>query len=343
MIRNKLPPLQLNNSETSVRSSGSSNPATLSARERRRMRKTQTADTPNETQTERTNNQPDRISEPASRSNRRSRPLSKPASLVNDTDQGNTNQAFQEEADENENTTLKEKPPRTKRRARKSQQLAHEPLNESVHNILEGLEEDVIEMDDVNRREPDEEPTRQSSQRDLITGNSNAENESAVSKSVPTDKFYLELEKKFEAQKKELFEKREQERLRAQFEWQLKQKQKESQKYQISTPKYALNTHKFLRTVFLFIHGINVGFQFWQIIVLYYINYSDFVYDYSAASAVQSSENSLNLTLLNKNLVLFENLAMPIHSLSYFFLTICIVDSIDRFDLKIFLFLFFIF
>ena len=330
----KLPPLQLNNSETSIRSSGSSHNAdgthgtNLSARERRRMRKA-LIDSPTEPQTDQaTNNQQETVSVPASRSNRRARLLSKPASLeVNETD-GKVNQAFQ--GDENEKTALKDKPPRTKRRARKlSQQEQQQQLNESVHNILEGLEEDVIEMDDVNRREQDEK-TKQSSQRELITANSNAESESAALKSVPTDKFYLELEKKFEAQKKELFAKREQERLRAQFEWQLKQKQKESQRYQISTPKYALNTHKFLRTVFLFVHGINVGFQFWQIIVLYYINYADFVFDPSVALEMQSSENSLNSTLLNKNLVLFENLAMPIHTLSYFFLTICIVDSIDR-------------
>jgi hypothetical protein len=35
--------------------------------------------------------------------------------------------------------------------------------------------------------------------------------------------------------------------------------------YQINTPKVALNMHKFLRAIFLFIHGINVGFQLWQV------------------------------------------------------------------------------
>jgi hypothetical protein len=310
MSRNKLPPLQLNNSETSLHSSNSSNQEGsigLSARERRRIKKTQEA----------TTNITNTTTDILPRSTRRARSLPRP----ND---GTDNQAFTNDDNNNNNespskqsdTQISNKPPRMKRqRNRKSDLIT------SNTNILEGLEEDVIEMDGYDK---------DTSQKELINNNdpttttTTTPTENYV-KSVPTDKFYLELERKFEIQKKELYEKREQERLRVQFDWQLKQKQKESQKYQISTPRYALRTHKFLRTFFLFIHGLNVGYQFWHLIIIFLSNYNAF-------KIVSNYTNGLDLSNLSKMLIFFENLTMPIHCLNYFLLTICIVDSIDRVD-----------
>lgn len=158
------------------------------------------------------------------------------------------------------------------------------------------------------------------SERELL-GNESSDN---IAKSVPTDKFYLELEKKFEIRNKQLFEKREQERLRTLFDAQLKQKQKEELKYQISTPKTALMTHKFLKVIFLFFHGVNVGFQIWQTIIIYFLNLTQSKINYAYSEQQGSNVASFSLFLL------FENLTMPIHCLSYFFLAICIVDTMDR-------------
>ena len=104
----------------------------------------------------------------------------------------------------------------------------------------------------------------------------------------------------------------------------MKQKQKEEQKFQISTPKTALNTHRLLRKIFLFIQGINVGFQFWQIIVIFFNSSSQFEYK-------QNQGYVNNITGIKPLFLFFEKLTLPIHSISYFFLTICIIDTIDRY------------
>ena len=221
-----------------------------------------------------------------------------------------------------------ERPPQGRKEAnkKKSQRTNNFKIQALSNNyMLEGLEEDVIEMDDdelEGRTDKDSNRTelldrRQSDPREL------ANNKNPL-KSVPTDKFYLELEKKFAIQNKEIYEKREQERLRQEFEWQLKQKQKEELKYQISTPKTALNAHKFLRKIFLFVHGLNAGFQFWLLIIIFFLNYAQFTYK---SNLYTNNPNLLDISLL---MIFLENLTMPMHSLSYFFLALCIVDSIDR-------------
>ncbi len=208
----------------------------------------------------------------------------------------------------------KDKPPtgqKTRKRVKKQQDFRYTPA------ILEGLEEDIVDMDeeetetkeDSNRSDKDQSLPDLSQKENLI-------------KSVPTDKFYLELEKKFAIQNKQLYEKKEQERLAQLFEVQLKQKEKEELKYQINTPKVALNTHKFLRAVFLFIHGINIGFQLWQVVTLYTIELTDFNIKYDVGNDTNVKEFQLAS--------LFQNLTMPIHCLSYFFLTLCIIDTMDR-------------
>ncbi len=190
--------------------------------------------------------------------------------------------------------------------------------------ILEGLEEDIIEMGEENdkklgrSKETLDRSERRGSEASMNTLNP---------RSVPTDKFYLELEKKFAIQNKELYEKKEQERLRQEFQWQLKQKQKEEQRYQISTPKTALSTHKLLRKIFLFLQGINVGFQLWQIILIFFNSSSQFV-----KNTTKTNVNSFSAAEISNTIIFFEKLTLPVHSLSYFFLTICIVDTIDRVD-----------
>ena len=248
---------------------------------------------------------------------------------------------------EEDTKTNENEAPNRARRKRKPSANASKPeaarkatSYSSAHlKILEGLEEDVIEMNDANKGgdedddddgykpqahlNTDEEP---SSQRELIANKNAGE---FKSKSVPTDKFYLELEKKFEIKNKQAYEKREQERLQQMFASQLKQKQKEELKYQISTPKTALMTHRFLRVIFLFVHGINVGFQVWQAIITWLLNisqiqFSTLNYPSFVAQQDQSYVSSYSLFLI------FEQLTMPIHCISYLFLTLCIVDTMDR-------------
>jgi hypothetical protein len=196
--------------------------------------------------------------------------------------------------------------------------------NENSSSILFGIEDDVIESDETNSNKKENHQLDVKSggpeQSKPITDRNNDgfdDEDEGISgieykyKSIPTDKFYLELEKKFAIQNKEQFEKREQERLANLFEYQLKMKRKEELRYQISTPKVALRVHRFLRIIFLFIHGINVGFQISNVIItnLLKIDGSTDIFD------------------------VYQNISMPIHCISYLFLTLCIVDSIDRVDL----------
>lgn len=197
-------------------------------------------------------------------------------------------------------------------------------------SMLVGLEEDVVEMTDDNkeprRRNDDDNETPQDqanvnqdqtsplSQRELLLNNQ------AKFESVPTDKFYLEMEKKFAIQNKNLFEKRQEERMRQLADAEQKRKLKEELKFQISTPQTALKTHKFIRTVFLLIQGINVGFLIWQAVVAYTLN----------LNAITLDLNSTSIPEQFPYFYLYADLAMPIHCLSYFFLTICIVDCMDR-------------
>jgi hypothetical protein len=132
---------------------------------------------------------------------------------------------------------------------------------------------------------------------------------------MPTDKYYLETDNKFEIQPKQVYEKRVALKHQNEIETEFKIRQKEEMKYQILTPKISLNTHKFLRIIFLFIHGINVGTQFWQAVIIYSLNYLNFNNQISSSVAV---------------FWVFKNLSLPFHCLSYFLLTLCIIDIMDR-------------
>lgn len=214
------------------------------------------------------------------------------------------------------------KPPKpTKKRVRRSSARSTAGGFRSNATILQGLEEDVIEMDEDLRdpNEPNDTAEEKEqfasdlSQRELINHTRRVE-------SVPTDKFYLELDKKFAMQNKNQYEKRQEERMRQLRELELKRQMKEELKFQISTPRTALKTHKFLRILFLLVNGINAGFLIWQSVAIYFINASDFELKFNATGF------SADLPLV----VLYQNLAMPIQCLSYFFLAICIVDCMDR-------------
>ena len=201
-------------------------------------------------------------------------------------------------------------------------------------SYLEGLEEDVIELEDEDI-DPEQQSSQQpsdTSQRGLLDDKADkvsSQDNGFNFKSTPTDKFYLELEKKFAIQKKELYEKRKQERLAQNYEQQLKELQREDQKYQISTPRTALFTHRVIRTFCLFVHGINVGFQFWQVLVIYLLNATPFSVDKTLDTFANDRYYTF-LAGLTPIFVLYQNLALPFHCLSYLFLTICIVDSMDR-------------
>ena len=179
------------------------------------------------------------------------------------------------------------------------------------------------------KKKPDEDFEQElNSQRELLA-QERGDQETAKSKSVPTDKFYLELEKKFTIQNKQVYEKREQERLQQIFASQLRQKQKEELRYQISTPKTALLTHRFLRLIFLFVHGLNVGFQVWQTVVIWTLSTSQFKVDTTAyPSYVASTHSQYNASFFL--FALYEKLTMAVQCISYFFVVICIVDTMDR-------------
>lgn len=202
-------------------------------------------------------------------------------------------------------------PKKKSRRTKSGKNFASNPA------ILEGLEDDVIEMREDMRETNLERDQLASdiSQRELL-GQANQPFES-----VPTDKFYLEMENKFTIQNKNLYEKKREERMRQINEAEKNRMLREELKFQISTPKTALKTHKVLRVLFLLIHGINVGFLIWQTIVVYFVNLSAFTLNL----------NSVSIPSQFSYFYLYQDITMPIHCLSYFFLTICIVDCMDRY------------
>jgi hypothetical protein len=228
-----------------------------------------------------------------------------------------------------------------KRRERQKQGKSKAIEFKTVGGILAGFEEDIVEMDEQKAQkmsqgdeeyETNKESQRStdkedhSSQRELLGVK---ENDANALKSVNTDKFYLELEKKFIAQRKQEYEKREEERRLQIFAAQLKQQEKEEQKYEISTPKTALYTHSFLRVLFLIFHGLNVGFQCWQALVVYLLHLSDF-----ALNDFDNSQSKPDIIKSFSLILLFKNLVQPIHCVSYLILTVCIVDAMDRIELS---------
>ncbi len=329
MTDNRLPPLRLN-SAMSVHSNTSNNTnegsqISLNSRERRRQKllNQKQLNQPGEDEENQSESpkspHTDEVMTPRKK-NRRGRSAPQGSSQ--------TNLGYNDSGDESKKVT--ERPPiESARRPGHSRRKTSRQTNnfriQAMPNnyILEGLEEDIIEMDEENESKIGRsKETHNGSERRGSDASVNG-----IQKSVPTDKFYLELEKKFAIQNKELYERKEQERLRHEFQWQMKQKQKEEQKYQISTPKTALGTHKFLRKIFLFLQGINVGFQFWQIILIFFNNSGQFV-----PKTTSTYVNNFSAKDISTMMVFFEKLTLPVHSLSYFFLTICIVDTIDRVD-----------
>ena len=204
------------------------------------------------------------------------------------------------------------KPPQPRK---KSRQTVGGSKTAQSSNILIGFEDDVIDMGDEEpvRNGTNNQEAANISQRELLNQPSFV--------SVPTDKFYLETEKKFTMQNKNLYEKKQEERMRQISESEAKRKIKEELKFQISTPRTALKAHKFLRTLFLLIEGINIGFLIWQAVVAYSVNLSSFTLDLSSTSIPEQLPY----------FYIFRDLIMPIHCLSYLFLTICIVDCMDRY------------
>jgi hypothetical protein len=280
---------------------------------------------------------------------RRRRRLTSQLDKLSNDQPGKTNQAYDE--DQNDQQQKIEKRTRAKRSSQANLRVNDDQANNNAanttnkkkkkrilmnnnyisnSNFLTGLEDDIIDMDDEDYEE-DNNNNKTDSNRELITPssknqieilNENDSTNTAV-KSVPTDKFYLELSKKFTIQNKQMFEKKEQERLRMLNETRLKQKQKEELKYEISTPRIALYTHKILRAIFLFVQGINVGYHAWNVIVIYLINEQEFNYQIEMDQEIKK----LPFVMF---FLLFERLAMPIHCISYFLLAISIVDAMDR-------------
>ncbi len=200
-------------------------------------------------------------------------------------------------------------------------------------NILRGLEEDVVDYEDEssnrdansNRELLSAAPAGSLVKDDDMMSANYAGNFTSIVKSVPTDKFYLELTKKFASQNKSVFERHEQERARMLAQAKLKQRQREQLRYQISTPRTALYTHVFLRFIFLFLQGINSGIQVLNAVFAYLIYSSKFNL-IAYVNPGYLAANSFNF------FVLIESLTMPVHCVSYFLLVVCMVDAMDRVD-----------
>lgn len=188
--------------------------------------------------------------------------------------------------------------------------------------FLQGLEDDIVADDDFEERSERDakEAVGSDNSRKGLIGELPA---NTIRKSMPTDKYYVESEKKFEGQSKVVYEKKVETRKQREIELDLKQKQKEEQKYQILTPRTALNAHRLLRNIFLYVHGINVGFQFWQAVVLSFLNYGK-------SNQVYTTSGNYSISNEFPMYYAFQNLALPIHCISYFFITICIIDCMDR-------------
>jgi len=199
------------------------------------------------------------------------------------------------------------------------------PRASSNPSFLQGLEDDIVNDDEYEERGSEREAKDHVGSDNSRKGLMVDLPANIIRKSMPTDKYYVEYEKKFEGQSKVVYEKKVETRKQREIEFDFKQKQKDEQKFQILTPRTALNTHKLLRTIFLYVHGINVGFQFWQAVVVSFLNYNtnDQVFTTAANDSISTTFPMFYT---------FQNLALPIHCISYFFITICIIDCMDRVD-----------
>jgi hypothetical protein len=282
----RLPPLKLNLKSETPRSDDSTSLRNInsSARERRRRRDSQSQAL----------NSSISIASPPRRT-----PIRK---------QSQENQGFV-----SDETNLSPKAKKTRKSSPTKGKRKRTNARDSNPNFLKGLEDDIV--DDIEETSNRSQQTR----RALLS-----EDDSLIlpKKSQPTDKYYVEYGRRFEEQNKIDFEKKEE--LRRQRELELAQRERERQelKYQILTPKIALNVHKLLSIVFLFIHGINVGYQFWHAIVINTL-------DTNGNTSV--NVNSTNVTMSDIFLT-FKSLALPSNCVSYLFITLCLIDSMDRVD-----------
>lgn len=283
----RLPPLKLNLRSETPRSDDSTSLRTIntSARERRRRRDSQSQAVTSNTS----------ITSPPRRT-----PVKK---------QSQENQGFV-----SDETNLSPVPKKTRKSSPTKTKRKRASARESNPNFLKGLEDDIIdETEDASNRS-------QQTRRALLS-----DDDSLVipKKSQPTDKYYVEYGRRFEEQNKIDFEKKEELRKQRELEFVQREKERQELKYQIVTPKVALNVHKILSFIFLFIHGINVGYQFWHAIIVNTLNYNEF--------NINNETNNTNITMSNV-LLTFKNLALPSNCLSYLFITLCLIDSMDRVD-----------
>lgn len=204
--KNTLPPLRLNSTTSNHSNNQEGSNVSLSARERRRQKILK--DRESESQ-ESQRNTPVEKEETPKRSSRRGRsvPLKKGS---------NTNQGYEsdEKPKENDEEVVKSRPPHAKKTGNRKKSRTNNFKVQALSNnyMLQGLEEDIIEMDE-NDSSPKQADSKGSEKLGSNASIKEPQNDMLL-KSIPTDKFYLELEKKFAIQNKELYEKKEEERLR---------------------------------------------------------------------------------------------------------------------------------
>ncbi|CAF3457668.1 unnamed protein product [Rotaria sp. Silwood1] len=188
---------------------------------------------------------------------------------------------------------------KARRRVRSSSQLRQEP------SLLHGFEDEVV----IERPQKSNEVVLP----DLLMSGSHAGG--APSKSAPTPRIYFENRKKFSSVNKEAAEARIGNKA-GQSPFQLGYvdnytfQQQTAEVLKRYTVLVAKQTHVALQKFFLFIHGINSGYALWICIIAF----------------VFTQDNATNFFNV------YAKIALITHLLFYLFLSICMVDVLDRID-----------
>lgn len=151
-------------------------------------------------------------------------------------------------------------------------------------------------------------------QEDIVTPDANKDDEdvirhpysteSAVLKSQPLDKLFIETNSGFKRENKT--------KLARKWAEEEKIKQEDEPEGQISsTIEFALFTHNVFKTFCLFIHGLTAGIAMWHIVIVYVLLYHS------------------NIDFLSH----YRPLALPVQCMFYILLVLCTLSACDRFDI----------
>ncbi|KAJ8317777.1 hypothetical protein KUTeg_004671 [Tegillarca granosa] len=127
---------------------------------------------------------------------------------------------------------------------------------------------------------------------------------SAILKSQPLEKLFVETDRGFKGEDKSKLAKKwaEEEAIKAE----------EPEAPKNTTIEFALSCHRVFGTFCLFIHGLTAGIAMWQIAITYVLRYKD------------------NIDFIDH----YRPLALPVQSMFYILLVLCAVSACDRFDIS---------